>query len=118
MRKLGLFDDDVLIGENDGFLFYETSWTQSLTEEARRMDLKGIELRRWRVVLAQSKKDASDRIFLLINDKGAPVADDTSAESMSFKIKLIKMNMAEGYDIVEMAEKANEAKRKKKKVKK
>ena len=116
MRKLGLFDDDVLIGENDGFLFYETSWTQSLTEEARRMDLKGIELRRWRVVLAQSKKDASDRIFLLINDKGAPVADDTSAESMSFKIKLIKMSMAEGYDIVEMAEKANEAKRKKKKV--
>lgn len=117
MRKLGLFDDDVLIGENEKYQFFETSWTQSLTEEAREMDINGIELRGYRVVEAKSKED-SDRMFLLIDGNGKPVYDCSSVTSMSLYIRLIKRSMTEDNDIVVMAEKANKAKKRKKKVKK
>ena len=112
MKRLGIFDDDVLLGENDKFRFYETSWTQSLTQEAREMDINGIELRGYRVVQACSKTDDTDRALLLLDGKGLPVYDCSSVESMSLHIRLLKTTMTEDNDIVVMAERANKAKRK------
>ena len=112
MKRLGIFDDDVLLGENDKFRFYETSWTQSLTQEAREMDINGIELRGYRVVQACSKTDDTDRALLLLDGKGLPVYDCASVESMSLHIRLLKTAMTEDNDIVVLAERANKAKKK------
>lgn len=113
MKRLGLFDDDVLIGENAKCRFYVTSITQDLTDKARKMDIRGIELRGWQVVVAESKEDNS-RMFLLIDDKGFPVRDSSSMDGMSWEIDFIKMGMTVDYDIVEMAEKRNGTMRRKK----
>lgn len=107
MRRLGLLDDDVKIGENDHYTFYETSWTQDLTDEARRMDVRGIELRGWRVVVAQSKEDPSDRQFVIFDSDGVPIRAAMGAESMSWEIQMIKLSMSYDNDIVEMAERIN-----------
>lgn len=109
MSRIGLFDDDVLLGENDRFQFFENSWTQTLTKEAREMDIHGIELRGWRVIFAQSKTDPNDRNYILIDDKGNARQEDWSVESMSWKIKMFKMNMRDACDIVNMAEESNNA---------
>ena len=114
MKKLGIFDDDVLIGENDGHRFYITSMTQDLTAKARKMDIRGIELRGWTVVMAQSKTDNS-RMFLLVDDKNQPVRDSDSFVDMSWHIDLIKLEMDARNNIVTMAEEVNKEKKRKKK---
>jgi hypothetical protein len=106
MRKLSIFDDPVLVAENDTFALYMTSWTQGLTEYARKMDIHGIELAGWNVVKARNKADGEE-YFLLYDNNGRVVSDSDSAEEMSLKIDMIKMVRAEDNDIVEMVLRRN-----------
>ena len=106
MRKLSIFDDPVLVAENDEFAVYMTSSTQNLTEYARKMDIHGIELAGWNVMEIRDKTDG-ETYFILYDNNGRPFADSRSAEEMSIKIDMIKMVRTEDNDIVEMAMRRN-----------
>lgn len=106
MKKLGMLDDDILYWENEGFKFYVNWATQNLTNKAREMNIKGIELRGWMVLVAESKKDGC-RTYLLVDSDGQPRRDSTTFEGMALEIDFMKMAKREDYDIVVMAEKRN-----------
>jgi len=109
MKKLSIFDDPVLVTENEGFAVYKTSWTQNLTDYARKMDINGIELRGWTVTEVEDKQNGI-RFYLLYDDQGRPRMDANSVEAMSLDIDMIKAVKTEENDIVEMAEKVRREK--------
>ena len=107
--RQSLFGKDRLVWENDTYAFYSTGLTRDCTKHARAMDIHGMELRGWAVVMAKGKiSGVPDTSYVLYNEKGMPVFDAPTIWEVHDRIDLIKIAITEDYNIVNIAEKLRE----------
>lgn len=78
------------LAENEQAIFYETSFSRSVTKYARQEDLhNSVTLDGWRCVLATEKRTGVDT-YLLLDENNSIMCESLSCESMCLKIDMIK----------------------------
>jgi len=108
---MGLFDGhEMKIHETDHYEFYKNDLTRDCTNNARDMDIHGMELRGWTVLKVVDKTDRDCFFYVIYDDEGKPYHDTPSIWDMYDWIKIKKFNMSFDYNIVDMAEKVNKKK--------
>ena len=97
---------EILVAENENYAMYSDNMTRSCTEEARKPDINGMELRGWTVLRTVRKHMGVPELPFIIFDKDhTPQKDTVTIWDMYDWISVKKMMMLQDYDIVEMAEK-------------
>ena len=84
-----LNEDQRLVFENEKCKFYVNEMTKSLTDYARKEDLKGASLENCLVLLAENKKNKYRTYVILIDNE--IVDDSTSFEGIACEIDLLKL---------------------------
>lgn len=78
------------VGENNKAIFYADDFTRSLTEYARKEDLKGVSLEGWSCLLVV-ERDSLKKIYLLLDDKNNIVGEHDTFEGVACKIDIYKL---------------------------
>lgn len=97
-----------LVWENEQYSYYVDDDTKRCTAKARAMDIHGMELRGWTVLMVVTKTEEPEKFFVIFDENGEPYHDTTSIYDMYDWIDIKKIAMRENYDIVTMAERLKE----------
>ena len=104
-----MFDEDILIKENENWAMYVNSMTKMFQRELDSYSLNGFTLQgRFKVLYGVNKKDQSHMYFAYSVKTGYPYATWKGNEEFDFKKMCMLDDLKEDCDIVRMAEKRRE----------
>ena len=112
-ESLSLFEEHSrVVFENEVYQFLTTDLTRKCTKNARKMDVKGIELRGWTVYKVINKSsDNHEEFYVIYDDKNTPFHDTRTIWEMFDWVEIKKYMLSFDYDIVDMAERLREDKK-------
>lgn len=104
-----MFDDDILVKENENWAMYINGMTKLFQRELDSYSLNGFTLQgQFRVLYGVNKADKSHMYFAYSVKTGRPYATWKSSGEFDFKKMCMLDDLKEDCDIVRMAEKRRE----------
>ena len=109
MSEGDMFRED-LIWENDVLSFYRNDWCLIYESHINEYDEKGITLPDRMTVYLCVAKDDGHRSYVAFDSKNISYLEWTDSFDFDIKLKMVKMDIAESNDIVNLAKKRKDEK--------
>ena len=96
------------VGENSVCTFYRNDWCLQYERHINNYDENGITLPDRMSVYLCRPKDGDRESYVAFDTKGKPYMEWKDSFDFEFKLKAVKWEIADGYDLIKMAQKKSQ----------